>query len=154
MTTAVAAAADHIRASTPAQIAQIERLSEFLLGLPQADIETHHVLHGGMYARTIAIPAGVCIAGAFIRVPTILVANGHMTVVAGSLSTLIDGHRVFAGSAGRNQAFLAHADSYLTMCFATEAQTIADAEDEFTAQSHLLVSRRAGAVNHTTITGE
>lgn len=122
--------------------------------LPQVDIPTDHVIHGGMYARTIFIPAGVVLTGVLIRVPTMLIFNGHATVNAGDEPVTLTGYHVLAASAGRRQAFLAHGDTWLTMIFATKAATVAEAEDEFTNEAHLLLSRNADAQNQVTITGE
>jgi hypothetical protein len=40
------------------------------------------------------------------------------------------------------------------MIFATQANNVGDAEDEFTDESHMLMSRHPHAVNKITITGE
>jgi hypothetical protein len=122
--------------------------------VPQLPVETHHVLHGGMYARTIIIPAGCVLTGALIRVPTLLIIDGNVTVGTGVEAVTMCGRRVLAGSIGRKQAFLAHKDTYLTMVFATSAKTVEEAEDEFTDEAHLLLSRQPGAINHVLITGE
>ncbi|MDD3884549.1 MAG: hypothetical protein PHW66_06390 [Gallionella sp.] len=122
--------------------------------LQQVDIPTDHVIHGGMYARTIPIPAGVVLTGVFIQVPTILVLDGDVTVNAGDQPVRLTGRRILAASANRRQVFFAHADSILTMLFATQAKTVSEAEDEFTNEAHLLMSRQPDAVNHVTITGE
>ena len=48
----------------------------------QVPIETRHVLHAGMYARTICIPAGVLITGALVKVADAADrSSGHATVV-------------------------------------------------------------------------
>lgn len=144
---------NRIPAMTEDAISNVRKLEAVLADLPQVDIETEHVLHGGMYSRTICIPAGVALTGAFIRVPTLLVFSGHATVNIGEAVT-IKGYRVLAASANRRQAFFAHADTRLTMVYATQAKTIADAEAEFTNEAHLMFSRKQGAINHINITGE
>jgi hypothetical protein len=60
---------------------------------------------------------------------------------------------VLPAAAGRKQAFLAQADSHITMIFATAARSVAEAEREFTDEADNLVSRRAGG-NRIVITGE
>lgn len=119
-----------------------------------AAIPTHHVLHGGMYARTICLPAGHALAGALIRVPTILIVDGNADVIMGEGGQTLCGYHVLAGSAGRAQAILAHEDTYLTMLFHTSAATVEEAEEQFTAQAHRLLSRQPGAINDVLITGE
>ena len=148
------AAESRIPAMTAQAIDKVRELEAITRDLPQVEIATDHVLHGGMYARTICIPAGVVLTGVFIRVPTLLVFDGNATVNAGDDATTLVGYHVLAVSAHRRQAFLAHADTRLTMVFATQAKTVAEAEDEFTDEAHLLFSRKPGAVNRINITGE
>lgn len=135
-------------------IAKVRQLETVISALPQTPISTHHILHGGIYARTVMIPAGMVITGALIKVPTTLVICGDCTVHIGDESVRVQGYNVFAASAGRKQAFIAHTDLFLTMSFATAAQTVEDAEDEFTDEAHLLISRSPAAENHVLITGE
>jgi hypothetical protein len=118
----------------------------------QTPIATHHLLHAGMYARTITIPAGVVLTGALIKRATVLVFNGDATVAIGQGNVRMTGYHVIAASAHRKQAFLAHADTQLTMLFPTTARSVAAAEDEFTDEADLLFSRHGE--NAVTITGE
>jgi len=143
-----------IAAMTPAAIERVRALEAQSLELPQVGIATNHLLHAGLYARTICIPAGVALTGALIRVPTVLIVSGHCSVCVGEGTLTLTGYHVLAASAGRKQAFYAHADTTLTMVFATRATTVAEAEDEFTDEAHLLFSRKPGAVNHIHTTGE
>lgn len=138
----------------PAAINKVRQLEAITRELPQVDIATDHVLHGGMYARTICIPAGVVLTGVFIRVPTLLVFNGNATVNAGDEPVTLAGYHVLAASAHRRQAFLAHQDTQLTMVFSTLAKSVEEAEDEFTDEAHLLFSRKPDAINRINITGE
>lgn len=133
------------------KVRQMEAVSR---QFPQVEIATRHVFHAGMYARTICIPAGVLLTGVFIRIPTLLVFSGHATVFVGSAAIELSGHHVLPASAGRKQAFLAHADTELTMLFPTAATTVEEAESQFTDEPDQLFSRHPGAVNHITITGD
>ena len=145
------AAESRIPAMTAQAIDKVRELEAITRDLPQVEIATDHVLHGGMYARTICIPAGVVLTGVFIRVPTLLVFDGNATVNAGDDATTLVGYHVLAASAHRRQAFLAHADTRLTMVFATQAKTVVEAEDEFTDEAHLLFSRKPGAVDRKSV---
>lgn len=122
--------------------------------LPQVMLTTEHILHGGMYARTVTIPAGVVITGALIKVATMLIVSGHCRVYLDGKAKEVTGYNVFAASAHRKQAFFAITDTVLTTVFPCEADSIVKAEDEFTDDAHLLISRKDDAVNHITITGE
>ena len=132
---------------------QVRRLEGAMLELPQVDIPTAHLLHAGLYARTIRIPAGVALTGALIKVATVLIFSGHATVYIGAQAIELHGYHVIPASAGRKQAFVAHADTDLTMLFPSTAQSVADAEADFTDEAHMLLSRsQAGGI--ITITGE
>lgn len=141
-------------AMTAGAIEQVRRLEEASRQHPQVAIATRHVLHAGMYARTICVPAGVLLTGVFIRIPTLLIFSGHATVFIGGETLELAGHHVLPASAGRKQAFVAHADTELTMLFPTRATTVEEAEAEFTDEPHMLFSRNPDAVNHVAITGE
>lgn len=152
--TGLAVSDSRIPPMSPKAVEKVRELESVTRELPQVEIATDHVLHGGMYARTICIPAGVVLTGVFIRVPTVLVFDGQATVNTGEEPVTLTGYHVLAASAGRRQAFLAHSETRLTMIFATQAKTVEEAEDQFTDEAHLLFSRKEGAVNHIHITGE
>lgn len=144
-----------IPAMTPQAIANVAALEEKILSLPQVEIKTHHVLHGGMYARTIVIPAGVVLTGALIKIPTMLLISGDVAVSRGDADVVrITGTAVIPASAGRKQAFIAYSDTSVTMAFPTRATTIEQAEAEFTDDTDLLFSRRDPETNISIITGE
>lgn len=144
-----------IPAMTQMQIDNVRQLEQFSLRqLPQVNIDTMHVLHAGMYARTITIPAGVVLTGALIEVATLIVVYGEVTVCVGEKDMLLRGFNVIPASANRKQAFIAKTDTHLTMVFPTSAKTIIEAETEFTNEAHMLISRRENAVNTVIITGE
>lgn len=136
-----------IPAQTAAAIEKVDALTKEILTMPQVDIATHHVLHGGMYARTIKIPQGVVITGALIKVETTLIVSGDVIVWMGDSDFRITGYQVLAARAGRKQAFIAIKDTYLTMSFPTGATTIEAAEKEFTDEANLLMSRRGDTCN-------
>lgn len=137
-----------------ARIAKIRELEQKVRTLPQVNTTTQHIIHGGMYARTVLVPANTVLVGALINVPTVLIVQGDVTVAVNDGILRLTGYNVLPASSGRKQAFTAHSDSYLTMVFATEADTVAEAEAQFTDEADQLMSRQANAINHTNITGE
>ena len=141
-----------IPAMSAQAIRAVRALEERVLALPQVPIETRHVLHAGMYARTICVPAGVLVTGVLIRIPTLLIVSGHATVFIGGEDVELTGYAVIPASAGRKQVIYAHRDTLLTMLFPTAARTVEEAEEEFTDEPERLGSRRAP--NHVTATGE
>lgn len=144
-----------IKPMTPDAIARVVELEKLNLQRPQVEIHTHHVLHAGLYARTITIPASVLLTGALVKRSTLLVICGDVLVSRGEDDGVrITGTAVIPASAGRKQAFLAYADTTVTMAFPTQATTIEQAEAEFTDDTELLMSRRDPDLNTIIITGE
>ena len=135
-------------------IEKVRKLEEFSLKNAQTKIPTRHVFHAGIYSRTITIPAGVWLTGAYIIVPTLLIVSGHTLVFCDDAWIEIDGYRVVPASSGRKQAFIALSDTHLTMNFSTSATNVEDAENEFTNEAERLMSRLIDAENSVTITGE
>lgn len=123
-------------------IERVRQLETEMFHLPQAKIETTHTFHAGTYARTIKIPAGVAITGVLIKIQTVLIVSGNVIMFTEDGSKELHGYHVFSAAAGRKQAFVAIANTYLTMFFATNAKTIEEAEQEFTDEAHLLITRR------------
>lgn len=132
-----------LKASTPQALAVVRALEEHSLAhMPQVDIETTHSLHAGCYARTIRIPANVMLTGALMKIPTLLVFSGDADVIVGDHSERLTGYHVLEGAADRKTAFIAYADTWLTMSFATQATTVEEAEREFTDEYERLMSRK------------
>jgi hypothetical protein len=134
-------------------VAKVFGLEAQLALLPQVAIVTRHVIHAGMYARTITIPAGAALTGALIKRATLLVISGHVRLYGGVLADEVKGRNVvLPASAGRKTAWYAHEDTEVTMLFPTNATTVEDAEREFTDETDSLMSHREA--NHVVITGE
>lgn len=128
-----------------AALPTMTNVSEFqkqLALLPQAEIRTQHVIHAGLYVRTITIPASVAVVGARIKRATVLMVTGDVTVSGENQQPFrVTGNHVLPASAGRKNAWFAHEDTDLTMVFPTTAKTVEDAEREFTDEVALLMSK-------------
>lgn len=140
--------------SSSEDIEYTSAINDALGMLPQEPVETWHTLHGGIYTRTVKIKKGMAIVGALILVPTTLVIHGTCVFNSGEREFSVDGQAVIPASANRMQAFYAIEDTWLSMAFATKAHTPYEAEEEFTEDAGLLLSRQLNAVNHFNITGE
>lgn len=150
----VATVSNKIPAMTSESLDKVREFESRLLEMPQSSIATHHVLHAGMYARTIRIPANGVLTGVEIKVATMLVFNGHASVFVGDRSVEVCGYQVIPASAGRKQAIFARTDTDLTMLFPTSAETVEEAEEQFTHEANRLISRHCDAINEVVITGE
>lgn len=137
---------------TPETIDRVSQYESELAKLPQVDMPTHHVIHGGMYARTIRIPAGVDITGAQIKLATIVIVNGHVLVAVEGGTLELEGYHVLPAAKGRKQAFRAIADTDVTMIFPTQSTTVEACEWGFTDDADRLMSRQCE--NTVVITGE
>jgi hypothetical protein len=135
------------------QVYDLERAMHALPSEDKVDLVTTHVLHAGLYHRTVHIPAGVLVAGALVKIDTTVIVHGDVSVFIDGEPVLLQGHNVLPAYANRKQAALAHTDTFYTMSFATDVKTVEDAEEQFTNEVHALGSRRDASVNHTMITG-
>lgn len=135
-------------------IAKVYKLENFLSDLPSTDIKTSHIIHGGMYSRTIKVPSGTVVCGALMKVPTILIAQGDVVFFMDDKATELHGYNVFAASANRKQAVVTLSETYFTMIFSTDAKTIEEAENQFTDDADTLLSRKQPENNTIIITGE
>ena len=145
-------AANVIPAMSETALAKVRALESLAACQPQQAIDTAHLFHAGLYARTIRIPAGVMITGALIKIPTVLIVSGDVVIYLDGEARELHGYHVFAASAGRKQAFVALADTDMTMLFPTEAKTVEAAEQAFTDETDLLVSHRDTSFNMITVT--
>lgn len=140
---------------TPAAIMRVRNLEEVLLVRnPDGNLPIQHVLHAGLYARTVCVPAGLVITGALVKIPTLLIVQGDCFVTLGAEVRRIAGYQVIPAAAGRKQAFRTVADTHITMVFPTDARTVEEAERQFSDEYERLASRKDNAVNETICTGE
>lgn len=105
------------------------------------EIPTKSFIHAGLYCRTCLVPKGGVIAGALIKIPTVLFVSGDCTFTAGNETVHLKGTRIFRASPGRRQFFVAHEDTLISMSFATEAKTLNECEREFTDEYEQLISK-------------
>jgi hypothetical protein len=145
---------NRITAMSDDAINKVKQLEQHLKDMRQLTLTTDHVIHGGMYARSLFMPMGTVITGVLIKVPTILIISGHVTIWLDNERTEIAGYQVFACSAKRKQAFAFHGDTNMTMLFSSNCTTVAEAEEEFTDEADRLLSRQGNAINNINITGE
>lgn len=150
----VVPAVPRIGAMSPLAVEQVRELEGMARQMPQVSVGTDHLIHGGMYARTIMVPAGVMITGALVKVATILIVSGDCTVFIDGGPMDLCGYHVVPASAGRKQAFVANADTWLTAIFPSDARDIDEAERQFTDEYELLSSHRETEINRLTVTGE
>ncbi len=120
----------------------VAALGDMLLTLPQTDLSTQHLVHGGMYARTIFIPAGTVLTGALASADNICVVHGDITVTTDDGPKRLTGFNVLAATAGKRRAGVAHADTWWSTLWPTDLTSIHDIEDSLTPEADKLQTRR------------
>ena len=123
----------------------VRELESHLLALPQVDLSTTHVIHGGMCARTIMIPAGNVLTGALTNCDNICILCGDITVTTDEGTKRLTGFNVLPASAGTKRAGVTHSDTWWSMVWRTDLTDIEAIEDELTDESAMLQSRRSSA---------
>jgi hypothetical protein len=108
MTDALALHAHALPQMTAEQVSAARALETVLLEREQVELLMEHLFHGGMYARTIAVPAGVALTGVLIKRATTVIISGDITVYVGADCERLTGYHVLPGSAGP-QAGVRHA---------------------------------------------
>lgn len=125
-----------------ALLEKLTRIQNEILEKPQVEVNTEHVLHGGMYIRTIRLAPEVVLVGALVKVSTVLIVSGKTAVFTGEGWIELDGFHVIPARAGRKQIFVTREDTAITMIFRTDAKTVEQAEEEFTSEAEALMSRK------------
>lgn len=141
-------------AATPAALEKIAKAENAIMQAKQIDVQTEHILHGGMYSRTVRLDPHVVIVGVLLKVPTVLIVNGRVWMLAGEKWHKLEGYNVMPASAGRKQVFVTLDATEITMIFPSKAKTVEEAEAEFTGETDKLLSRRQDGHDLVTITGE
>jgi hypothetical protein len=140
---ALATVGSAVPATTPEALDIVNRVEAKFRTLPQLDVRTEHILHAGMYARTVRLEAGTAITSVLIKVPTMLTVNGKCKVFAGDAWHHFEGYRVIPACAGRKMIYVTFEPTEITMVFPTKAQTVEDAEREFTDEYDGLLSHHS-----------
>ncbi len=144
----------HIAAMSDKEIAQVRSIEEVMLTYPQVDLSFDHLIHGGMYARTVSVPANLMMSGALIKTQTILIICGEVEMYTNGGVKVLEGYHVIPASAGRKQVFLTKKETLITMILATQAMTVEDAEKDFTDEHDRLADSQCYRNSNTIITGE
>lgn len=121
---------------------KVAELEAELLNLPQVQIEVSHVFHAGMVARTIKIPAGLVLTGAYISKDNISTVNGDLTLATENGPLRLTGYHVLPAKAGYKRCGISHELTYWTTFFRSNATTIEEFEREITPQYQQLQTNR------------
>jgi formylmethanofuran dehydrogenase subunit A len=138
------AISDNVLPATPSEIiAKIVAVEERMRHREHTlRVETEHLLHAGMYSRTIRVAAMMAFTSVLIKIPTTLIVNGKCCIFAGDHWHTLEGYSVIAASAGRKQIYVTLEPTEITMIFPSNAKTVEEAESQFTDEAESLLTRR------------
>ena len=139
---------------SPALLDQISQASDVIRRFPQVEVVTEHLLHGGMYARTIRREPGIVAVGSIILRATVLIVNGSCSMMVEDRRIDLTGYNVLPGLPGRKSFSLTHGPVEMTMIFPTAATTVEEAENEIFGEADQLMSRKDGSKDQIKITGQ
>lgn len=123
---------------------KVKRLEDAINQSPACEVPVQHHVHGGMYARTGLIPAGVTFTGAVHTKDHINIVIGDVTVLSDTGPIRYSGHHVLPCKAGSKRVAVTHADTYWTTMIVTNLTNISEIEDEICEDSTVLQTRKAG----------
>lgn len=123
---------------SPVALDLVRKMESLVREMPQAPFKLDHLLHAGMYARTVTLPPGLW-TGALVKEDTILIVIGDATLYVGEDEPLrISGVTVLPASAGRKAAFVAEGHVTMIMLAVCAARTVPEAEALLTDEAHIL----------------
>ena len=107
-------------------------------GTEEGDKQCKHYFGDGIYARSMLIPAGVCVIGKIHKQARIvIIAQGKCRFVDEFQTRTVEAPWIGEFQAGSKTAVFAHTDTLWVACLGTDAQ------DSKTAFSDLVVATRA-----------
>jgi Fe-S-cluster-containing hydrogenase component 2 len=124
----------------------VSRFEDVAISMPQVHIETTHLLHGGMYARTIRIPANTMLTGTMTSCDNICIVDGDITVTTDYGPKRLTGFNVLPATSGARRAGVTHSETHWTTIIPTCAGTVEQAEADLTAEPQRLQTNRTGIV--------
>jgi Icc-related predicted phosphoesterase len=127
-----------IEEMTNQSIDKIRHMESFMLKMPQVSMKTDHVL----------------MTGVVVKIQTVLIVSGKCKIFNGVGTVDFEGYNVIPANAPRKMTLLAIEETKLTMIFPTDAKTEKEAEEMFTDEYSLLVTRKDKNTDVALITGE
>ena len=123
---------------------KVRALEAAMLVLPQVDLQTEHLIHGGISVRTVFIPAGVTVTGALTNLDNICIICGDIVATTDEGTVRLSGFNIIPAGKGFKRAVVAESDTFWTTIHRTDKTTQADVEDEMTKEAAMLQTRRDG----------
>jgi hypothetical protein len=121
-------------AALPALQEQIAELGALLRQMPQVNPQTTHMLCGGVYARSVFMPAGTAVVGCIHKSNHIIVqVCGDTTITTPDGPVRLTGWHMFPVKAGAARALYIHEDTIWTSFHHTTKTTVEEIENDLIA---------------------
>lgn len=119
-----------VTVTTEDKYAKVEALQAEMLKMPQFEPPTEHTFHGGMYCRQVSIPAGCTIVGKKHKQDHFFVImSGIVCIVDNDEARTVNAPALIKSTVGVKRAIHALTDTVFMTFHATEAVTVAQAEE-------------------------
>lgn len=110
---------------------QVEALQKALSAMPQVELPTEHIFHGGMYCRQVFRPAGAVIVGkVHKREHFYMVVFGTVAITTDDGVQTVTGPEMFACKPGTKRAVYALTDAMCMTIHRADATTVEEVEPE------------------------
>lgn len=111
--------------------AKVEALQVELSKLPQLELPTEHIFHGGMYCRQLWRPAGTLIVGKVHKKEHFyMVVYGTVAVTTDDGVQYLTGPHLLTSSAGTKRAVYAETDALCMTFHRADSTTVDEVETE------------------------
>lgn len=111
--------------------AKVEALQVELSKLPQLELPTEHIFHGGMYCRQLWRPAGTLIVGKVHKKEHFyMVVYGTVAVTTDDGIQYLTGPHLLTSSAGTKRAVYAETDALCMTFHRADSTTVDEVETE------------------------
>lgn len=152
---AILPSAGGIMPSSPESCAMINRLAVAMREkLVPTKYVTEHMVHGGIYTRTVRFPPKTLIAAARFIAPTTLIIKGTCDIWSDGDVARVEGYTVIKGSAGRKIALVTVTDVEASMMFRTDLTDVAEIQKQFTDEYMMLAPLENADEHVVLVTGE
>jgi hypothetical protein len=141
--------------ASPSSIVKVNQLAVAIKEkLQPCPFKTEHLVHGGIYTRTVRLPDDAVCAAVLYKVPSTLIIEGDCDVFDNGDLMRVSGYTVLPGCAGRKIAFVTRSAVKMSMMFATSLTDVAEIQKQFTDEWELLVPLSKADEHVVLITGE
>lgn len=120
----------------------VRQLESLLGALPQLSLDVKHVVHGGVSARSLFIPAGSILTGAQTNIENLCIVIGDVTATTDAGPQRLTGFNIIPANAGAKRVVVANSDTWWVTVHRTDLTDVSAIEEEMTDEADQLGTRR------------